>query len=82
LPTYDYLCEKCGAFEEFQPISAPPLDKCPKCNGAVKRLISKNVNIIFKGSGFYTTDNRSESYKSGEKSEKSAPASEASSVAS
>ena len=58
MPTNDYLCEGCGPFEEWQNITAPTLDLCPKCSGKVKRLISKNISVIFKGSGFYTTDNR------------------------
>lgn len=69
MPTYDYLCEVCGPFEEFQSISAEPLKTCPKCGAAVKKLISKNVNIIFKGSGFYTTDNRPSSYKEAQKAD-------------
>ena len=63
MPTYEYLCEKCGKFEEFQRMSDEPLSSCPKCGSSVRRLISKNVGIIFKGSGFYVTDNRSEEYK-------------------
>ncbi len=58
MPTYDYECPKCGRFDVFQKISAPPLDICPECGAPVNRLISKNVAIIFKGSGFYSTDNK------------------------
>ncbi len=61
MPTYEYACEKCGHFEVFQKITAEPFGKCPTCGGPVHRLISKNGNIIFKGSGFYVTDNRSSS---------------------
>jgi len=66
MPTYDYACQKCGhQFEEFQSITAKPLRKCPECNKmALKRLIGAGAGIIFKGSGFYETDYRSESYKS------------------
>lgn len=64
MPTYDYECEKCGdIFEIFQSIKAEPIKKCPKCDGKVKRLIGSGAGVIFKGSGFYATDYRSESYK-------------------
>ncbi|MEW6082603.1 MAG: FmdB family zinc ribbon protein [Bacillota bacterium] len=62
MPTYDYRCSKCGTFETYQRISEPPLDCCPTCQGAVKRLIGRNVGIIFKGPGFYCTDNRTKSH--------------------
>lgn len=62
MPTYDYKCEQCGHFEYHQSIKDEPLAKCPTCQGAVRRLISNNVNIIFKGSGFHITDYRSKSY--------------------
>ncbi|NLV91656.1 MAG: hypothetical protein GX030_04575 [Firmicutes bacterium] len=58
MPTYEYKCEKCGKFEVEQRITAEPLQTCPTCNSSVQRLISNNVGIIFKGSGFYVTDNR------------------------
>ena len=60
MPTYEYYCEKCGVFEEFHSINTT-LTQCPKCQGKVRRLISRNNNVIFKGSGFYITDNRSNS---------------------
>jgi putative FmdB family regulatory protein len=72
MPTYEYVCEKCGhQFEKIQPISARPLTICPEdlCarkrwgKGKVKRAISTGGGLIFKGSGFYTTDYRSEKYK-------------------
>lgn len=57
MPTYEYKCEECGyKFEEFQNMSGEPLKKCPKCGGKVKRLFGKEIGIIFKGSGFYSTD--------------------------
>lgn len=59
MPTYEYKCEQCGKFEHWQKITEDPLSTCPTCGGPVKRLISRNVNIIFKGPGFYVTDNRS-----------------------
>jgi putative FmdB family regulatory protein len=73
MPTYEYICENCGhEFEQFQSMKAGPLRKCPKCSkNKLKRLIGAGAGVIFKGSGFYETDYRSESYKKGEKSEKS-----------
>jgi len=57
MPTYEYKCQKCGhMFEKFQSIKDRPLEKCPKCNGKVQRLIGGGSGIIFKGSGFYMTD--------------------------
>lgn len=56
MPTYDYNCPQCGNFEQFQKITAQALETCPTCGSPVQRLISKNVAIIFKGSGFYSTD--------------------------
>lgn len=62
MPTYDYKCKDCSySFEFFQPISADPITKCPKCNGEVKRLIGTGLAPIFKGSGFYQTDYKSSS---------------------
>jgi putative FmdB family regulatory protein len=72
MPTYEYECEKCGLiFEEFQGISEAPLTTCIKkgCQGKVKRLFSPGAGFLFKGSGFYGTDYRSESYKKQAKSE-------------
>ena len=68
MPTYEYSCGKCGHFEVFQKITADPLEECPTCGGQVQRLVSKNGNIIFKGSGFYVTDTRSSSNGSKETS--------------
>lgn len=59
MPTYEYKCDQCGKFEHWQNITDDALAECPTCGGSVKRLISRNVNIIFKGPGFYVTDNRS-----------------------
>ena len=70
MPTYEYICEKCDhEFEVFQSIKADPLTDCPqsRCKGMVRRLIGTGAGIIFKGSGFYETDYRSESYKAGAK---------------
>ncbi|GAG07890.1 unnamed protein product [marine sediment metagenome] len=72
MPTYEYLCENCGhEFERFQSITAGPLRKCPRCNKrTLKRLVGSGAGVIFKGSGFYETDYRSESYKKAEAKEK------------
>jgi len=72
MPTYEYICESCGyEFEQFQSIKARPLRKCPRCGKvSLKRLIGVGAGIIFKGSGFYQTDYRSESYKKAAESEK------------
>lgn len=64
MPTYDYECRRCGhTLEKFQFMSEKPLRKCPKCGGMMKRLIGAGAGILFKGSGFYQTDYRSEGYK-------------------
>jgi putative FmdB family regulatory protein len=61
MPLYDYKCLKCGKiFEIEQKISDKPLEKCPACPGKVKRIISSNIGVVFKGSGFHTTDYRKE----------------------
>lgn len=71
MPTYDYLCDSCGhKFEKFQSMTARLLRKCPECGkNQLKRLIGAGAGIIFKGSGFYETDYRSESYKEAKKKE-------------
>jgi len=73
MPTYDYICENCGyEFEQFQSITARSLRKCPECGKrGLKRLIGAGSGIIFKGTGFYETDYRSESYTKAKESEKS-----------
>ncbi len=59
MPTYEYQCKKCGhKFEAFQQITEKLLEKCPKCQGPLKRLIGPGAGFIFKGSGFYATDYR------------------------
>src|SRR5438067_13477739 len=73
MPTYDYECDACGhKFEEYQSMTAKLLKKCPACGKPkLRRLIGTGAAIIFKGSGFYQTDYRSESYKSGAKADES-----------
>jgi len=57
MPTYEYECNQCGKhFELFQNMSDDPIQHCPECGGAVRRLIGPGAGIIFKGSGFYETD--------------------------
>jgi putative FmdB family regulatory protein len=60
MPTYEYLCKNCGhSFEEFQPMSDEPLTRCPTCGAdSLARVMGTGGGIIFKGSGFYTTDYR------------------------
>ena len=67
MPTYDYLCASCGyRFEKFESITSKPAKKCPECRKMkLNRLIGTGAGVIFKGSGFYETDYRSDSYKSG-----------------
>ena len=83
MPTYEYVCEKCGhEFEAFRSIAAEPLRTCPReiCprkkwgRGRVKKKVSAGAGLLFKGSGFYITDYRSEGYKQAAKKESAAPA--------
>ena len=61
MPLYEYECESCGIrFERRQHMEDDPIRVCPECGGHVHRLIQP-VGIIFKGSGFYVTDNRAKS---------------------
>jgi putative FmdB family regulatory protein len=71
MPTYDYECKVCGhKFEKFQSITARPVRKCPACGKyRVRRLIGNGAGILFRGSGFYQTDYRSESYRKGAEKE-------------
>jgi len=79
MPTYEYECKKCKhRFSVMQKITEDPLKRCPECKGRVQRLLSGGAGIIFKGSGFYATDYRSENYKKRAKEE--APASSSSST--
>jgi putative FmdB family regulatory protein len=76
MPTYDYRCDACGyTFEEFQSFSEQPLKKCPHCGKKkLVRLFGTGSGVIFKGSGFYETDYRSDSYKQAAKADQEKPA--------
>jgi len=77
MPTYDYFCPKCNeTFEVFQSMKDPHLTTCIRegCDGEVKRQIGTGAGLIFKGSGFYITDYRSENYKAAAKKDGTAPA--------
>ena len=76
MPTYDYRCEACGhELELFQSITESPKKKCPECSQLkLKRIIGTGAGILFKGSGFYQTDYRSDSYKKDAAAEKTAAA--------
>jgi putative FmdB family regulatory protein len=66
MPTYEYICEKCEhEFEVFQSMKDRPLTRCPqkRCSGRVRRKLGTGAGLIFKGSGFYITDYRTDSYK-------------------
>lgn len=69
MPTYDYTCQACGKeLEIFQPMTESPKRKCPECGALkLKRHIGTGAGFVFKGSGFYQTDYRSESYKADKK---------------
>jgi putative FmdB family regulatory protein len=72
MPTYDYECQKCRhTWELFQPITAKPVKKCPECGkSSARRVIGPGAAILFKGSGFYLTDYRSDSYKKAAEADK------------
>jgi putative FmdB family regulatory protein len=72
MPTYEYQCDACNhRFEEFQWIQEEPLKECPECRKRkLRRLFGSGAAILFKGSGFYQTDYRSESYKAAAKAER------------
>jgi putative FmdB family regulatory protein len=74
MPTYEYHCDACEHnFDEFQAMSDKALKKCPKCGKRkLRRVFGTGAAILFKGSGFYQTDYRSESYKSAAKAEQEA----------
>jgi putative FmdB family regulatory protein len=72
MPTYDYSCDACEhSFEVFEPITAQPQKKCPKCKKSkLRRLFGAGAGLIFKGSGFYQTDYRSDGYKKAAEADK------------
>ena len=74
MPTYDYKCNACDhEWELFQSITANPVRKCPECGRLkARRVIGAGAGIIFRGSGFYETDYRSDSYKKGAEADKKA----------
>jgi putative FmdB family regulatory protein len=76
MPTYDYVCDACKhEFEEFQSMSEDHLTKCPECGKKkLRRLIGSGAAVLFKGSGFYETDYRSDSYKAAAKADAEKPA--------
>ncbi|MCA9192587.1 MAG: zinc ribbon domain-containing protein [Planctomycetales bacterium] len=73
MPTYDYECDACGhAFELYQGINDPVQKKCPECKKQkLRRLLGTGAAVVFKGSGFYQTDYRSESYRKAKAADKS-----------
>ncbi|MHB1562032.1 MAG: FmdB family zinc ribbon protein [Isosphaeraceae bacterium] len=72
MPTYDYICDECRhEFEAFESIKADPRKDCPACGkSSLRRKIGPGAAILFKGSGFYQTDYRSESYKKAAQADK------------
>jgi putative FmdB family regulatory protein len=70
MPTYEYRCPACGhEFEKFQKMSDAPVADCPQCDSAAERRLSGGAGLLFKGSGFYITDYRKDSYKKAASSE-------------
>ena len=80
MPTYEYECDGCGhRFDEFQSFKDETLKTCPKCaKDTLRRLFGTGAAILFKGSGFYETDYRSESYKKAAKADQDSSAGSAS----
>ncbi len=74
MPTYDYRCKACDhTWEEWQSITAPATKKCPECGKAkAERMIGPGAGLLFRGSGFYITDYRSDSYKKAAKADSAA----------
>lgn len=69
MPTYEYRCSNGHHFEQFQRMTEPPVEKCPTCGAAAERMLSAGA-LLFKGSGFYITDYRSDSYKKAAEADK------------
>ena len=70
MPTYEYRCEKGHEFEVFQRMTEPPVEKCIHCGAKAERLLSAGAGLLFKGSGFYITDYRSDNYKKAAEADK------------
>jgi putative FmdB family regulatory protein len=70
MPTYEYRCQKGHEFEVFQRMSEPPVEKCIHCGARAERQLSAGAGLLFKGSGFYITDYRSDSYKKAAEADK------------
>ena len=71
MPTYEYRCTSCKHdFEKFQRMSDEPVAECPECGASAERRLSGGAGLVFKGSGFYITDYRSDSYKQAQKSDR------------
>ena len=79
MPTYEYRCPNGHEFEQFQRMSEPPVAACPVCGAPAERQLSGGAGILFKGSGFYITDYRSESYKKAAEADKGGSSSSTSS---
>lgn len=84
MPTYDYICDSCGhEFEAFESITSNPQTLCPSCKAEkLRRKIGPGAAILFKGSGFYETDYRSDSYKKAAKADSAASSGSSSSSSS
>ena len=70
MPTYEYRCQNGHEFEVFQRMSEPPVEKCIHCGAQAERQLSAGAGLLFKGSGFYITDYRSDSYKKAAEADK------------
>ena len=70
MPTYEYRCQNGHDFEVFQRMSEPPVDKCIHCGAVAERKLSAGAGLLFKGSGFYITDYRSDNYKKAAEADK------------
>jgi putative FmdB family regulatory protein len=71
MPTYEYRCEHCGSeFERFGRMSDPPVETCPSCGKEAARKLSAGAGLLFRGSGFYITDNRGEGYRKAAESDR------------
>lgn len=76
MPTYQYRCPECKyEFEEFQSINDAPVQTCPRCGRKPRRIITGGAGFLLKGTGFYSTDYRSESYKAAARRDTDSPAS-------